>query len=159
VTFSREFSTVPPFPGEKARPLAFKKGEGTGGVCWGSYGIVQIEDVTRDDHFSKSIDELPGIMTRSMLSRSPGRERAIGGSDRGHNTKDGRPFSSDDGVALAGMALLGAAALEKVQTHLNLQDTTRAVLGAVADLIETRGVVFRGGPIGFGGGCWLWAKF
>jgi HD-GYP domain-containing protein (c-di-GMP phosphodiesterase class II) len=136
--FSREYSTVP-VPLEKGGPLAFKKGEGLAGYAGGRMEFVQIEDVTRDDRFSKSIDELPGIMTRSILAGPLAVNGRLVGVIEAINTKGGGPFSSEDGVALAGMALLGAAALEKVQTYLNLQDTTLSVLGVMADLIETRG--------------------
>lgn len=136
--FSRDFSTVP-VPLEKGPPVSFKKGEGLAGYAGDRREFIQIEDVTRDDRFSKSIDELPGIMTRSVLAGPLAVNGRLVGVIEAINTKGGGPFSSEDGVALAGMALLGAAALEKVQTHLTLHDTVRSVLGAVADLIETRG--------------------
>lgn len=141
--FFREFSTVPAAP-EKSPPFSFKKGEGVAGYAGERAELLQIEDVTRDDHFSKSIDELPGIMTRTVLAGPLIVNGRLLGVIEVINTKDGRPFSADDGMALAGMALLGAAAVEKVQTHMKLLDTTRAVLGAVADLVETRGSTFTG---------------
>lgn len=142
-SFFREFSTVPA-PLERGIPLVFKKGEGLAGYAGDRMEFVQIEDVTRDDRFSKSIDELPGIMTRSVLVGPLAVNGRLVGVVEAINTKDGPPFSSEDGVALAGMALLGAAALEKVQMYTNLHDTTLSVLAAVADLIETRGLSSMG---------------
>jgi HD-GYP domain-containing protein (c-di-GMP phosphodiesterase class II) len=128
----------------KTVPPTFKIGEGVAGHAADRMELVQIEDVTRDDHFSKSIDEVPGILSRSILAGPLVANGRLVGVIEAINRKDGRPFSSDDGVALAGLALLGAAAVDKVLTHQNVQETARVVLGAVADLIETREVSVHG---------------
>lgn len=141
--FTLGFTTGPTARG-KTVSSTFKKGEGLAGYAADRMELVQIEDVTRDDHFSKSIDEVPGILSRSILAGPLVANGRLVGVIEAINRKDGRPFTTEDGVALAGLALLGAAAVEKVLTHQNVQDTSRAVLAAVADLIETREVPVRG---------------
>ena len=131
--FSLGFSTVTPWGA-----ISFKKGEGVAGHAADRMELIQIEDVTRDDHFSKTIDEVPGILSRSILAAPLVANGRLLGVLEAINRKDGRPFVPEDGVALAGLALLGAAAVDKALTHQNLESNARAVLAAISDLIETR---------------------
>lgn len=141
--FTLGYSTESPALG-KTVPSPFKKGEGLAGYAGDRMELVRIEDVTRDDHFSKSIDEVPGTLSRSILAAPLAVNGRLVGVVEAINRKDGRPFSADDGGALAGLALLGAAAVDKVLTHQNMENAFRAVLAAVADLIETRETSVRG---------------
>jgi GAF domain-containing protein len=136
--FSLGFSTVDPGAGT---PLLFKKGEGLAGYAADRMDLVQVEDVTREDHFSKSIDEVPGLMTRSVLAGPLVVEGRLVGVVEAINRKEGLPFSPEDGVGLAGLALMGAVAIEKALAHKKLKDTTFSTLASVSDLIETRGGV------------------
>ncbi|MBK8575523.1 MAG: GAF domain-containing protein [Elusimicrobia bacterium] len=136
--FTLGFSTANAVPGD-AVPVSFKKGEGLAGSAADRMELVQVEDVTREDRFSKSIDEVPGILSRSILAGPLSSHGRLVGVIEAINRKDGRPFSSDDAAAFAGLSLLGAAAVEKVLIHQNLRDVARGALAAVADLIETRG--------------------
>jgi HD-GYP domain-containing protein (c-di-GMP phosphodiesterase class II) len=123
----------------KGIPLSFKKGEGLAGFAADRMELVHVEDVTREDRFSKSIDEVPGILTRTVLAGPLVANGRLVGVIEAINRKDGQSLTGEDGVGLAGLALLGAAALEKALIHRDLAESSRAVLGAVADLIETRG--------------------
>ena len=134
--FSMGFSTVS--SGERSS-ASFKKGEGLAGVAGDRAEWLNVEDVTRDDRFSKSIDEVPGLITRSVLAGPLIRNGRLVGVLEAMNHKEGRPFSADEAVALSGLALVGAEALEKVMTYQDLHDTAWSVLGVVADLIDTRG--------------------
>jgi HD-GYP domain-containing protein (c-di-GMP phosphodiesterase class II) len=119
--------------------VPFKKGEGVAGSAADRRELIHVEDVTKEDRFSKSIDEVPGILSRSLLASPLSANGRLVGVIEAINRKDGGPFTSDDGTALAGVSILGAAALEKVLEHQGVQESARAALGAVADLIETHG--------------------
>jgi HD-GYP domain-containing protein (c-di-GMP phosphodiesterase class II) len=142
--FRLAFCTAPSHLG-KAVSVSFRMGEGLAGYCAERMELVQAEDVTKDDHFSKTIDEVPGVLSRAVIAGPLAANGRLVGVVEALNRKDGQPFSSEDGVALAGLALLGAAALEKAITHAELGETARAALAAVADTVETRSAEAEGG--------------
>ncbi|MBL8022856.1 MAG: GAF domain-containing protein [Elusimicrobia bacterium] len=136
--FSLGFSTAGMAP-NIGNPPSFKKGEGLAGCAADRMGLVQVEDVTREDHFSKSIDEVPGIMTRSVLAGPLLVEGRLVGVVEAINRKDGLPFSTEDGESLSGLALLGAVALDKAFEHQMLRDTAFSILACNADLLDSPG--------------------
>ena len=128
----------------KGVSLAFKKGEGVAGAVAESLEILRVTDVTKEDRFSKSIDEAPGILTRSLLVAPLAAQGRLLGVIELINKKNGGSFLEEDVVGLGGLALMGSAALEKTLLHRELVDAHRSVLGIVADLIETRTALDQG---------------
>jgi HD-GYP domain-containing protein (c-di-GMP phosphodiesterase class II) len=122
----------------KGLVVAFKKGEGLAGFAGERMELVHVDDVTRDDHFSKSIDEVPGVLTKAVLAGPLAANGRLVGVLEVINRRDGEAFTGEDGVSLAGMALLGAAALEKALTHRALADSARLTLTAISDLVDAR---------------------
>ncbi|MBK6881124.1 MAG: GAF domain-containing protein [Elusimicrobia bacterium] len=122
----------------KGLVVAFKKGEGLAGFAGERMELVHVDDVTRDDHFSKSIDEVPGVLTKAVLAGPLAANGRLVGVLEVINRRDGESFTGEDGVSLAGMALLGAAALEKALTHRALADSARLTLAAISDLVDAR---------------------
>lgn len=122
----------------KGLVVAFKKGEGLAGFAGERMELVHVDDVTRDDHFSKSIDEIPGVLTKAVLAGPLAANGRLVGVLEVINRRDGEVFTGEDGVSLAGMALLGAAALEKALTHRALADSARLTLTAISDLVDAR---------------------
>lgn len=122
----------------KGLVVAFKKGEGLAGFAGERMELVHVDDVTRDDHFSKSIDEVPGVLTKAVLAGPLAANGRLVGVLEVINRRDGEAFTGEDGVSLAGMALLGAAALEKALTHRTLAESARLTLSAISDLIDAR---------------------
>jgi len=122
----------------KGLVVAFKKGEGLAGFAGERMELVHVDDVTRDDHFSKSIDEVPGVLTKAVLAGPLAANGRLVGVLEVINRRDGEAFTGEDGVSLAGMALLGAAALEKALTHRTLAESARLTLSAISDLVDAR---------------------
>lgn len=128
----------------KGVSLAFKKGEGIAGAVAESLEILRVTDVTKEDRFSKTIDEAPGILTRTLLVAPLAAQGRLLGVIELINKRNSGSFLEEDVVGLGGLALMGSAALEKTLLHRDLLDAHRSVLGLVADLIETRTALDQG---------------
>lgn len=135
--FTLAHSSAPSSVG-KGVIVSFKKGEGLAGFSGERMELVQVEDVTRDDHFSKSIDEVPGVLTKSVLAGPLAANGRLIGVIEAINRRDGAAFTAEDSVALAGLALMGAAALEKVLAYRETLDAVRQTFGAISDLVDSR---------------------
>jgi len=124
-------------PAGKGLALAFKKGEGAAGAAAQSQETVRVDDAAKDNRFSKTIDESPGTLTRTLVAAPLTVDGRLLGVLEVLNKKEGGVFTEADATGLEGLALLGAAAIDKTLEHRRLLETHRSALGLVADFIET----------------------
>jgi HD-GYP domain-containing protein (c-di-GMP phosphodiesterase class II) len=135
-------STVP--LSGKGMALPFRKGEGVAGAVADTKEVIRVTDVTREDRFSKTIDEAPGILTRTLLAAPLAAQGKLLGVIEAINKKSGGSFLEEDIVGLGGLAMMGGAALEKTLQYKDSLETHRAVLGLVADVIDARSTLELG---------------
>lgn len=122
----------------KGMALPFRKGEGVAGAAAESKEVIRVTDVARDDRFSKTIDEPPGMLARTLLVAPLVAQGKLLGVIEAVNKKSGGSFLEEDIVGLGGLAMMGGAALEKTLQFREALETHRTVLGLVADVIDAR---------------------
>jgi HD-GYP domain-containing protein (c-di-GMP phosphodiesterase class II) len=105
---------------------------------------IIINDVTHDQRFNKSIDEVTGFTTKSIICVPLIVHRKAIGVIEVLNKADGSDFNEQDLDALTSVASTAAIALENAQLHQNVLSAYKSTIKALAAAIDAKDHYTRG---------------
>jgi response regulator RpfG family c-di-GMP phosphodiesterase len=105
---------------------------------------VIVNDVSRDPHFHRIIDEITGFVTKSLICAPLIVHRKIMGVIEVINKLDGSDFNEQDLVAVVSVAATAAMAIENTRLHKNMMDAYHATIATLAATIDAKDPYTRG---------------
>ena len=103
-----------------------------------------INDVNQDKRFNKSVDEITGFVTRSIMCAPLIVRRKVIGVIEVLNKLDGGDFSGQDLEALVSVAATTAIAIENVRLHRTVLNAYKSTIKALAATIDAKDPHTRG---------------
>jgi len=129
---------------EEIKKVYLNKGEGIAGWVAGHGKPLHIADVSKDERFTKKVDQTLGFITRSILAVPLKIEDKLIGVAEVVNKKDGREFNPEDIELLELLSTAGALAIQKARLYQDLSDLFISAVRAIADAIEAKDPYTRG---------------
>lgn len=129
---------------EEIKKVYLDKGEGIAGWVAEHGEPLHIADVSKDERFTKKVDQILGFITRSILAVPLKIEDKLIGVAEVVNKKDGREFSPEDIELLESLSTAGALAIQKARLYQDLSDLFISAVRAIADAIEAKDPYTRG---------------
>ena len=105
---------------------------------------LTVNDVTRDQRFDRSVDEITGFITRSILCVPLVVQRKVIGVIEVLNKLDGNDFSTQDLETLTSVASTAAMAIENTKLHQSVVDAYKGTIRALAAAIDAKDRYTRG---------------
>lgn len=105
---------------------------------------IIINDVTGDQRFNKSIDEITGFITKSVICVPLTVHRKAIGVIEVLNKADGSDFSEQDLETLTSVASTAAMAIENTQLHQSVLDAYKSTIKALVAAIDAKDHYTRG---------------
>ena len=105
---------------------------------------IIINDVTKDQRFNRSIDEVTGFTTKSVICVPLIVHRKAIGVIEVLNKADGSDFNEQDLDALTSVASTAAIALENAQLHQSVLSAYKSTIKALAAAIDAKDHYTRG---------------
>jgi len=103
-----------------------------------------INDVTRDQRFDRSVDEMTGFITKSVICAPLLVRRRLIGVIEVLNKADGSDFNEQDLGTLTSVASTAAMAIENTQLHQSVLDAYKSTIKALAAAIDAKDHYTRG---------------
>jgi len=103
-----------------------------------------INDVTRDQRFDRSVDEMTGFITKSVICAPLLVHRRLIGVIEVLNKADGSDFNEQDLETLTSVASTAAMAIENTQLHQSVLDAYKSTIKALAAAIDAKDHYTRG---------------
>jgi len=103
-----------------------------------------INDVTRHQRFDRSVDEMTGFTTKSVICAPLLVHRRLIGVIEVLNKTDGSDFSAQDLGTLTSVASTAAMAIENTQLHQSVLDAYKSTIKALAAAIDAKDHYTRG---------------
>ena len=103
-----------------------------------------INDVSSDQRFDKSVDEVTGFVTRSIICAPLVTHRQVIGVIEVLNKVDGSDFTEQDLAALVSVASTAAMAIENARLHQTVLDAYKSTIKALAAAIDAKDPYTRG---------------
>ena len=129
---------------EEVKKLSLDMGEGVAGWVVQNDQPLLIEDVSRDDRFSKRVDEILGQKTESLICVPlKVKERTIGVMEV-INKKGDRTFTERDMVLFKPLSAQAAVAIERARLYEDLEDMYISTVKSLAAAIDAKDPYTRG---------------
>lgn len=103
-----------------------------------------VNDVTRDQRFDRSIDEITGFVTNSVICVPLVVRRKVIGVIEVLNKLDGSDFSTQDLRTLTSVASTAAMAIENTKLHQTVMEAYKSTIMALAAAIDAKDYYTRG---------------
>jgi putative nucleotidyltransferase with HDIG domain len=103
-----------------------------------------INDVARDQRFDKSVDDVTGFITKSIICAPLLVHRRLIGVIEVLNKSDGSDFNEQDLGTLTSVASTAAMAIENTQLHQLVLDAYKSTIKALAAAIDAKDHYTRG---------------
>jgi len=97
-----------------------------------------VNDVNRDTHFSKNVDEITGFVTRAIICAPLIMRSKIIGVIEVLNKLDGSDFSGQDLETLVSVASTAAISIENVRLNQTILDAYKSTIKALAAAIDAK---------------------
>lgn len=124
--------------GSRLRQVRLSAQSGIAGWVLRHGQALMVNDVTRDKRFNKSVDEITGFVTRSILCAPLVLHRKTVGVIEVLNKLDQSDFDEQDLEALVSVAATAAMAIENLRAHQMLLSTYKSTIKALAATIDAR---------------------
>jgi len=129
---------------DEIKKIYLAKGEGIAGWVAEHGEPLHITDVSKDERFSKKVDQTLGFNTHSVLAVPLKIEDKLIGVAEVVNKKEGREFTFEDIELLQTLSTTGALAIQKARLYQDLSDLFISAVRAIADAIEAKDPYTRG---------------
>ncbi len=129
---------------DEIKKIYLAKGEGIAGWVAQHGQLLHIADVSKDERFSKKVDQTLGFNTRSVLAVPLKIEDKLIGVAEVVNKKTEREFTSEDIELLQTLSTTGALAIQKARLYQDLNELFISAVRAIADAIEAKDPYTRG---------------
>jgi HD-GYP domain-containing protein (c-di-GMP phosphodiesterase class II) len=103
-----------------------------------------VNDVNRDQHFDRLIDEITGFVTKSMVCAPLMVHRKIMGVIEVLNKLDGSDFNEQDLESVVSVAATAAMAIENTKLHQTVLDAYKSTISTLAAAIDAKDPYTRG---------------
>ena len=103
-----------------------------------------VNDVNRDQHFDRVIDEVTGFTTKSLICAPLMVHRDIVGVIEVVNKRDGSDFNEQDLAAVSSVAATAAMAIENTKLHQTILDAYKNTVATLAGAIDAKDPYTRG---------------
>lgn len=103
-----------------------------------------VNDVNRDKHFDRIIDEITGFVTRSIICVPLMVHRKVMGVIQVINKRDGSDFNEQDLEAVVSVAATAAMAIENTKLHQTILEAYKSTITTLAAAIDAKDPYTRG---------------
>ena len=124
--------------GKQIRRLTVNKQSGIAGWVAQNGKPLIVNDVNKDRRFNKFIDEVTGLVAKSMICAPLIIHRKVIGAIEVLNKLDGSDFSEHDLQTLIEVATTAAMAIENARLNQSMQDSYKSTINALASAVDAR---------------------